>query len=101
MTGTGLSAIDTPQGPGVHIQIKVVPGASRDRIVGAYGDRLKVQVSAPPEGGKANKAVVAALATQLGVSRSALSVVRGTSNPHKTIEVVGLDVETVGRLLYG
>ena len=44
------------------IEVKVVPGASRDRVVGRYGDGIKVQVSAPPEGGRANKAVVDVIA---------------------------------------
>ena len=37
--------------------IKVVPNARKDEIVGLVGQRLHVRVSAPPEWGKANKAV--------------------------------------------
>src|SRR6185437_17138011 len=36
------------------LSIKVVPGAKQSRVVGRYGDAFKLQVSAPPEGGKAN-----------------------------------------------
>ena len=40
-----------------HLALKVVPGASRDRIVGEHGDALKVAVAKPPEDGAANQAV--------------------------------------------
>src|SRR6476620_2636829 len=49
------------------LNVKVVPGASRDRVVGRYGDGVKVQVSAPPEGGKANKAAIEVNARAPGV----------------------------------
>jgi uncharacterized protein (TIGR00251 family) len=39
--------------------VKVVPGSSRDQIMGWLGDPLKIKVTAPPEKGKANEAVVA------------------------------------------
>ena len=39
------------------IRIKAVPGASRDAVVSLLGDRLKIRITAPPEGGKANKAI--------------------------------------------
>lgn len=42
---------------GIELRLKVVPGARHSAIVGLLGDRLKVRVAAPPEGGKANRAV--------------------------------------------
>jgi uncharacterized protein len=72
------------------VSIKVVPGASRDRVVGRYGDAVKVQVSAPPEGGKANKAVLALLAAALGVRANQLRLVRGATQSRKLVEVDGL-----------
>src|SRR5947207_8641105 len=49
------------------LHVKVVPGASRDRIAGKLGDALKVQVSAAAERGKANAAVIAVIAATLGL----------------------------------
>lgn len=75
--------------------MKVVPGASRTRIVGVLGDALKVAVSAPPEGGKANAAVCKLLATRLGKAKSDVSIVAGHSQPHKRVFVRGCDAATV------
>ncbi len=75
--------------------IKAVPGASRDRIAGLYGDALKVQVSAPPEGGKANVRLCALLAAALGVPQRDVRVVHGASSARKVIAVSGLDAATV------
>jgi uncharacterized protein (TIGR00251 family) len=74
---------------GVEITIKVVPGASRDGIVGLLGDALKVRVSAPPEKGKANAAVIELLAEALGVSVRSISVISGAASPRKILHVSG------------
>jgi uncharacterized protein len=83
-----MACLKAVQG-GVEINVKVVPGASRDRIAGLLGDALKVQVSAPPERGKANSAVEALLADALGLDARSVSVVRGANNPRKTVLVRG------------
>lgn len=74
---------------GVELRVKVVPGASRDRIAGVLGDALKMQVSAAPERGKANAAVVELIAGALGVSGQAVSVIAGLTQPRKTLRVMG------------
>jgi uncharacterized protein len=79
--------------------VKVVPGASRDRVVGRYGDGIKVQVSAPPEEGKANGAVVELIADALGVKAGQVRIVRGHTQARKVVEVEGMDgAEVLGRL---
>lgn len=89
---SAASAVRAAPG-GVDIHIKAVPGASRERLMGLLGDRLKVAVSAPPEGGKANDAICALLAAALCVPRKAVSVVAGHANPRKTVRVAGVGVE--------
>ena len=74
---------------GVEIAVKVVPGASRDRIAGCLGDALKIQVAAPPEKGKANKAVEALLAKTLGARTSDVTVVGGLTSPRKVVRITG------------
>ncbi len=91
-----LELTETPDG--VLIPVKVVPGASRDRIVGVLGGALKVTVAAPPEKGKANKAVIRLLARALGVRTNQLSVVQGETTPHKVIAACGTTPDDVQRL---
>lgn len=79
----------------VQFAIKVVPGAARDRVVGLIGDALKVQVSAPPEQGKANARVCEVLAAALGVATRAVVVQSGHSSPRKVVAVQGLAAEEV------
>ena len=76
-----------------RLSIKVVPGARADRVVGRYGAGIKVQVSAPPEQGRANRAVVDLLARALGVSPGQVAIVRGHGSPRKVIEIAGIEQE--------
>lgn len=83
----------------VVLTLKVVPKASRDAIVGWHGDALKVAVTAAPERGKANAAVVRVLADALDLAPSSLSVIAGASSRHKRIRIDGLDAAQLSRRL--
>lgn len=80
---------------GVEVPVKVVPGASRDRIVGALGDAVKIAVAAPPEKGKANDAVIGLLAAALGVRRQAVTIVSGHAQPRKVVAIHGVTAAQV------
>lgn len=80
-------------GADVLISVKAVPGAKRDEIAGMLGERVKVRVSAPPEGGKANAAICALIAGVLGVKKGAVRIERGAASAEKTVRVIGLGVE--------
>jgi uncharacterized protein (TIGR00251 family) len=49
---------------------------------------LKVRVAAPPEAGKANRAVIELLRGWLGVRE--VKIASGASSPEKTVLVLGL-----------
>jgi len=81
-----------------RIQIRVQPGAKRERLVGRMADgTLKVAVTAAPEAGRANEAVTRLLAATLKVTAREVAVVRGRAGRTKTIEVAGLDDAEVER----
>lgn len=87
-----MSVVEAITG-GVRIAVKAVPNARRSEIAGVLGERLKVRVAAPPEDGRANRAVCALIAAALGVRESAVSVSAGQTAPEKVIEVAGVTVE--------
>ena len=73
----------------ITFDVQVVPRASRDRLGPVHGDRLKVQLTAPPVDGAANEALVALLAKALGRARGEVTIVRGATGRKKTIRVAG------------
>lgn len=79
----------------VRFRVKVQPRARRDEIAGTYGDALRVRVTAPPVGGRANHALVDLLAERLRVTRSSIKIAAGAHAALKVIEVTGLDPDTI------
>lgn len=82
-----------PTTGGVELTLKVVPGASRSRVAGPLGDALKIQIAAPPEKGKANAAIIKLIATALKVPEKSVELVRGETQPRKTIRVQGISAD--------
>ena len=80
---------------GVVVKIRATPGASRDNIVGLHGDALKVAVQAPPENGKANKAIARLVATKLKVRASQVTLLRGSTSRNKTFLITGFSLEDI------
>jgi uncharacterized protein (TIGR00251 family) len=85
--------------PFARLKVKVVPGSSRDEIVGWLGDALKIKVTAPPEKEKANEAVIEILADRLGVSTDEIKVVSVCSSPSKAIAITGVDDEMIKKAI--
>lgn len=83
----------------IRLNIKVVPSASGDGIVGWLGDTLKVRVSAPPEKGKANKAVRALIARSLGISIRSVEIVAGDTSRTKRVDLRGVSAEHLEKVL--
>jgi uncharacterized protein len=90
---------------GIEVAVKVIPRARRAAIAGEAEDAdgrawLLAQVTAAPESGRANVAVVALLAEALGVAASACEVVAGAASRRKRVRIRG-DAAALGRAVAG
>jgi hypothetical protein len=81
-----------------RLSLRVSPRAKRNAILGLRGGTLKVSVTAVPERGKANDAVVELLAETLDLPRSAIELVSGGASKDKVVEI-DLPAEEIARRL--
>jgi len=93
-----MSWIEAVEG-GVVLRLRIVPNASKNELVGLYGDALKVRVQSPALEGRANAALQKFIAKELGVSKSAIELVGGAKSRDKQLLVHGLDMAAAASLL--
>ena len=72
--------------PGAEIAVRVTPRASRNAVT-VDGAAIRVAVTVVPEDGKANAAVVKALAKAMGIAKSRLVLVRGATARDKVFRI--------------
>ena len=85
--------------PHASLAVHVTPRSGRDEVSGMRGGELAVRVMAAPDEGKANLAVCKAVARFFGVPKTAVTVARGATSRHKTLEIAGLDRAGVDRIV--
>jgi len=74
-------------GNDIIIKIKIVPGSSKNKIIGAYNDALKITITAPPVEDKANKKCIAYLAKYFDVAKSKIEIISGKNSKNKLIKI--------------
>ena len=72
---------------GILLMLRVSPKAGSDRIGGVHNGALKVAVTAPPDKGRANDAVIRLLAKALGVPPSGIELVSGATSRDKKVRL--------------
>ena len=75
---------------GCVLPVRAQPGARKAGVLGEQGGALKVAVTAPPEDGRANKALVESLREVLGVKRSQVELLSGQTSRDKRSLIRGL-----------
>ena len=84
---------------GVNVKVRVRPKAAGNQVVGYRDDTLPLRVTAPPEAGQANAAVISLLAQTLGIAKSRVRIVRGHASRDKLVVVESLTPEEVQQRL--
>ncbi len=74
-------------GNDIIIKVKIVPGSSKNKIIGTYNDALKITITAPPVEGKANKKCIAYLAKFFDVAKSKIEIILGKNSKNKLIKI--------------
>lgn len=87
----------------LRLFVKLTPKAGADRLARPEKTtdgrlRLKVAVTAPPDKGKANAALIALLAKRLGLAKSRLRIASGATHRDKTVIIDGDPAELMARL---
>jgi len=80
---------------GVILPIRVQPGARKTALVGEHGGALKLAVTAPPEDGRANAALVDLVRELLGLKRSQVELIGGATSRNKSILIRGMPADQI------
>ncbi|HAL45238.1 MAG: hypothetical protein A2Y12_18675 [Planctomycetes bacterium GWF2_42_9] len=73
----------------IVFNIKVVPGSSKTLIAGLYNGMIKVRLSAAPEKGKANQALIELLAENFNIPKNSITILSGLTSKIKQVSIAG------------
>ena len=90
-----------PQKNGVGLALHIQPRAAKSRFMGLYGEALKLAVTAAPTDGRANKAVIAFLASFFKIPKSAVIIKSGQQSRKKRVLLSGISLAEAEKKLKG
>jgi len=82
-----------------RVTVKVHPRARRTAITGRLGEAYKLDLAAPPVGGKANEECIRFFAELAGVHRAQVRIISGLTSRNKVVDVEGIGQEKLEELL--
>ena len=80
----------TEHAEGCILPVRAQPGARKAGVLGEQAGALKIAVTAPPEDGRANKALTEALRELLGLKRSQVELLSGATSRDKRFVIRGM-----------
>ena len=84
---------------GVLLPVRAHAGARTNGVLGEHDGMLRVAVTAAPEKGKANKAIIAVLSEALKTPKSSIELVAGDTSPQKRFLIVNANADKLQKLL--
>ncbi len=79
----------------VLLKLRIHPGAKRSAVNGLFAQAVKIDLQAPPVDGKANVALLKFLASELGISRSAVELKSGECSRDKVVKISGMTPDEI------
>lgn len=80
---------------GVVLKVQVQTRASRDEVVGPYGEGLKIRITSAPVAGAANKHLLKFLAKKLKIPQNQMAISSGATSKTKSIVIHGVTAAEV------
>jgi len=74
---------------GIVLKVRIQPRASKDEIVGLYGDALKIRIAAPPVDAAANESLIKLLSKTLDIPKSRINLIKGQTSRNKSLFLDG------------
>ena len=84
---------------GILLDVRAVPGSSRDKVLGIHANTLKIAVCAPALEGKANKSLIRILSKNLGIKRSRVSLHSGKTSRNKCFLLEEIGKEEAAKMI--
>ena len=82
---------------GIIVNIKISPNARNNEII-KTADEVKIKITAQPDDGKANKAIIEFLSKEFKIPKTYISILKGETSKEKTILFKIFDKEKVIKL---
>ncbi len=84
---------------GIVIPVKVQPNSSKEGVMGVHAGQLKVAVNAPPDRGRANKAVIKVLAKWMAIKSANIYLIHGEKTKDKEIFLKNITKKDIHKLV--
>ena len=88
-------------GDGMLLPLRVLASARHNLIRGIHNGALKVSVSAAPEKGRANEAIIKLLSDSLAIRKTSLRMIAGANSPQKKVLVTGIPIDDLKDKIQG
>ncbi len=79
----------------LYLTVTVTPKSSKNEVVSFINNTLKVKVTAAPEKGRANNAVIELLADYFAIKKSQITLCSGATSRNKRFQIIGITLQEI------